>query len=88
MERCWWTGWPTLGCDDRGQRVKSAVYHGGAQLRAESWGTALAFAAAVANATDDIAPPVAIDFQVKMAQATSETVALRNFTVVRYPAQQ
>ena len=28
-----------------------------------------------------------IDFQVKMAQATTETVALQNFTVVRYPAQ-
>jgi len=30
---------------------------------------------------------VTIDFQVKMAEATSETVELRNFTVVRYPAQ-
>ena len=47
----------------------------------------LAYVAAVANATDNIVPPVQIDFQVKMIQTTSETVTLRNYTVVRYPAQ-
>jgi hypothetical protein len=66
---------------------EAAVYSGGAQLRSESWGAALAYAASVANATDNMVPPLIIDFQVKMAQATTETVALRNFTVVRYPAQ-
>jgi hypothetical protein len=66
---------------------EAGVYNGGAQLRAESWGTVLAYAATLANATDNMVPPLTIDFQVKMAQATSETVALQNFTVVRYPAQ-
>jgi len=66
---------------------ESAVYSGGSQVRAESWGTALAYAASVANATDSIVPALTIDFQVKMASATSETVTLENFTVVRYPAQ-
>lgn len=66
---------------------ESAVYNGGAQLRAESWGTALAFGASVGNATDSIVAPVTINFQAKMASTTSETVTLQNYTVVRYPAQ-
>jgi hypothetical protein len=66
---------------------EAAVYSGGAQLRAESWGTALAFGASVGNATDNIAPGLTIGFLVKMAQTTSDTVTLVNFTVVRYPAQ-
>jgi hypothetical protein len=68
-------------------RGESAVYSAGAQLRAETWGAALAYATAVANATDSVVPAFTVDFQAKMAQATSETVSLRNFTVVRYPAQ-
>jgi hypothetical protein len=66
---------------------ESAVYSGGAQLRSESWGTLIGFAASVTNATDNIVPPLIIDFQAQMLQATAETVTLRNFTVVRYPAQ-
>jgi hypothetical protein len=66
---------------------ESAVYSGGAQLRSETWGATLAYAVSVGNATDSIVPPLKIDFQVKMMQATSETVALRNFTVVRYAAE-
>jgi len=41
----------------------------------------------VTNTTDNLAPPMTIDFQAKMRLATPETVTLRNFTVVRYPAQ-
>ncbi len=66
---------------------EAAVYNGGAQLRAESWGTVLAFGASVENATDNVAPGLTIGFLVKMAQTTSDTVTLVNFTVVRYPAQ-
>ncbi len=66
---------------------ESAVYSGGAQLRSESWGTSLAYAATVGNATDSIVPALTIDFQAQMVQATTESVTLRNFTVVRYPAQ-
>jgi hypothetical protein len=66
---------------------EAAVYSGGAQLRSESWGTALAFAASLANATDDVVPAMNVNFQMKMAQTGTETVTLRNFTVVRYPAQ-
>ena len=66
---------------------EAAVYNAGAQLRAESWGTVLAFAASVANAVDNVAPGITISFQAKLAQAATDTVTLTNFTVVRYPAQ-
>ena len=68
-------------------KAESAVYSGGAQLRAETWGQTLTYMASVGNATDNIVPPLLIDFQVKMLQATSETVSLRNYSLVRYPAQ-
>ena len=68
-------------------KAESAVWSGGAQLRAETWGSTLTYAAGVANATDNIVAPLKIDFQAKMLQMASDTVTLRNFTVVRYPAQ-
>jgi hypothetical protein len=68
-------------------RAESALWSGGAQLRAETWGSTLTYLGSVANATDNIVPPVKIDFRAKMLQAASETITLRNFTVVRYPAQ-
>ena len=68
-------------------KAESAVYAGGAQLRAETWGATLPFLAGVGNATDSLVPPLLLDFQTKMLQTTSETITLRNFTVVRYPAQ-
>jgi len=66
---------------------EAGLYNGGAQARAESWGTVLASAASVANATDNVAPGIAVNFQAKLAQAATDTVTLVNFTVVRYPAQ-
>jgi hypothetical protein len=66
---------------------EAALYSGGAQLRSESWGTTLAYAASLANATDNVTPPMNINFQLKMATTSTENVTLRNFTVVRYPAQ-
>jgi hypothetical protein len=67
-------------------KAESAVYSAGSQLRAESWGTVLAYAASVGNATDSVAGALTINFQMKMAQTTTDTVTLTNFTVVRYPA--
>jgi hypothetical protein len=66
---------------------EAGLYNGGAQARAESWGTVLAFAASVANATDNVAPGLTVNFQAKLAQTATDTVTLVNFTVVRYPAQ-
>jgi hypothetical protein len=68
-------------------KAEGAVWSGGTQLRAETWGSTLSYAAGVANATDSIVPALKIDFRAKMLQAAIETVTLRNFTVVRYPTQ-
>ena len=66
---------------------EAGLYSGGAQLRAESWGTVLAYAASVANATDNVAPGLTINFQAKLSQTATDTISLVNFTVVRDPAQ-
>ncbi len=66
---------------------EAGLYSAGAQLRAESWGTVLAFAAAAGNATDNVAPGLTITFNARLSQASSDTISLVNFTVVRDPAQ-
>jgi hypothetical protein len=54
---------------------------------AESWGSTLAFATGVGNATENTSVNMTLFFQAKMASVTSESVVLSNFTVIRYPAQ-
>jgi hypothetical protein len=49
-------------------RGEAAIYSGGTQLRAESWGTTLAFAAGVINATDSTNAELTINFEGKNGQ--------------------
>jgi hypothetical protein len=49
-----------------------------------SWGSTLPLSAAVASASDSFANGLTIDFRGKVGQA-GETLALRNYTVVRVP---
>lgn len=63
------------------------IYVGAQSYDAQSWGSALGFAAGVGNATENSSVNLTVSFQGKMAAATAETVVLRNFTVIRYPAQ-
>jgi hypothetical protein len=58
------------------------------QLSFQTWGTVLGFSAGVFNAYDSLSFPLVLDFQGEMAAATTDTVTLRNFSVVRYPATQ
>jgi hypothetical protein len=60
---------------------------GGAQYGAQSWGSELALAAAAGNAPDSLSAGINIDFLGQMAASTGDSVTLRNFTVIRYPAQ-
>ncbi len=66
---------------------EAGIYGSGTQLRAQSWGTLLGFAASVGDAGDSIAGPLTVGFRAKMLATTTETVTLRNFSVIRYPAQ-
>jgi hypothetical protein len=56
------------------------------QLSVQSWGTVLGFAAGVLNAYDSLSFPIVLNFQAEMAAPTTDTVTLRNFTVVLDPA--
>jgi len=55
------------------------------QLSVQSWGTVLGFAASVLNGYDSLSFPIVLNFQAEMAAPTTDTVTLRNFTVVLDP---
>ena len=55
------------------------------QLSVQSWGTVLGFATGVLNGYDSLSYPILLAFQGNMAAITTDTVTLRNFSVVRYP---
>jgi hypothetical protein len=69
-------------------KADAAVHAGGAQLSALSWGATLTLQSLVAASSESLTAPLTIDFLGKMNAVTGETVTLRNFTAVRYPAQQ
>jgi hypothetical protein len=71
-----------------GGNADAGINTNGAQWRVESWGAVLALAASAGTAQDSLAAPLTVSFLGSMGGATSETVTLRNFTVIRYPAQQ
>jgi hypothetical protein len=58
------------------------------QLSVQSWGTVLGLGAGVLNAYDSLNFTITLAFQAQMAGTTTDTVTLRNFTAVRYPAAQ
>jgi hypothetical protein len=64
--------------------VDASLVPGAAGLSTQSWGTALAFAATVSNAIDPWAGGLTINFKGTVASA-ADSVALRNYTVVRIP---
>jgi hypothetical protein len=62
------------------------IHLAGAQWNTQSWGSVLALAAGIGNAEESLSAPLVIDLLGKMAESTTDTITLRNFTVVRYPA--
>ncbi len=68
-------------------RASAAIHATGTQWSLESWGGTLSYAATAGAASDSPAAPLTIGWQGRMLGATSETVTLRGFTVVRNPAQ-
>jgi hypothetical protein len=68
-------------------KIDAAVYGSGAQWSAQSWGTATSMATAAGAASDSIASAITVTFSGQLTSASSDTVSLRNFTVIRYPAQ-
>jgi len=68
-------------------RITFGIYAGAQSWDTQSWGSALVFAAAVGSAGADTSQALTIDFRAGMSGTTSDSVNLRNFTVVKYPAQ-
>jgi hypothetical protein len=68
-------------------KMAVGIYSGGQTWDGLSWGSSLSFAAAVGTAAENTGANLTISLQSAMAGATSDVVTLRNFTVVRYPAQ-
>jgi hypothetical protein len=63
------------------------IYSGAQVWDTQSWGNSLSFAAVVGSAAENMGSSLTISLLSAMAGATSDSVILRNFTVVRYPAQ-
>lgn len=68
-------------------RMSFGISAGAQFWSTESWGNSLAFASTVGSASEDTTQNLTISLRGQMTAATSETVSLKNFTVLRYPAQ-
>jgi hypothetical protein len=69
-------------------RATFGTYSGAQQWDTESWGASLGFQVGAGAASANISQALTVNFLGAMAIATaSDSVILRNFTVLRYPAQ-
>ncbi|HEY4359919.1 MAG TPA: hypothetical protein VGN17_03070 [Bryobacteraceae bacterium] len=69
-------------------KTSFGTFSGGEIWDTQSWGGAtLTFLASAGTATEDITQALTVSFLAKMTSSTTDTVAIRNFTVIRYPAQ-
>jgi hypothetical protein len=69
-------------------RVHSAIGNPTNYLSFESWGTTLAQAVGATTSAPDLTQPLTIDLLGRMTSATSETVTLRGYRVVRFGTSQ
>jgi hypothetical protein len=63
------------------------IFAGGQAWSAQSWGNTLSFVTGVGASAEDTSQAVTISFRGQMLATTTDSVTLRNFTVIRYPAQ-
>ena len=64
-----------------------AILASGQSFDAQSWGNSFAVDNAVGLMSADTSQDLTISLRGQMAATTADSVALRNFTVLRYPAQ-
>lgn len=67
-------------------RVSLGVFAGGAQWSSQNWGHASAITTGAGSTNEVLTDPVTIDFRAQLAAASTDTLTLRNFTVVRIQA--
>jgi hypothetical protein len=68
-------------------RATFGIQAGGQSWDAQSWGSALAFTGTGGSATENSTANLTVSFRGQMVSSGTDSLALRNFTVVRYPAQ-
>jgi hypothetical protein len=68
-------------------RAAFGIYAGAQSWDAQSWGTTLGAATGAGSAAADTSQNLTVSFNASLSAATADSVTLRNFTVVRYPAQ-
>jgi hypothetical protein len=74
-----------------GEALVTGRVHGGigpslVYLSAENWGATLPHAVTALTATSGLSFPITVDFRGQMTAAGTDTVTLRSYRVVRYPA--
>ncbi|MFN7923463.1 MAG: hypothetical protein U0Q16_25400 [Bryobacteraceae bacterium] len=67
-------------------RTSLGIHGLGLVWSTQTWGAGLAMASSAGTASPVFTNSITIDFRGSMTASTSDTVTLRNFTVVRYPA--
>ena len=68
-------------------RSSFGLHSGGAQWATDSWTGGGAASMSIGNAPDSPTAAIAVRFLGQIGSTTSDTVALRAFSVIRYPAQ-
>ncbi|MEO8097174.1 MAG: hypothetical protein ABI811_05690 [Acidobacteriota bacterium] len=53
----------------------------------QSWGNVLAFAVTAGSSAEDTGQALTVSFRAQMTGSTTDSVELRNFTVIRFPVQ-
>jgi len=64
----------------------ASIGTGGTNLDMQTWGNVLPLASGVAGASSALGAALKVDFQVAISVAGTDSVALQNYTIVRYPA--
>ncbi len=67
-------------------RASLGFHASGAQWSSQTWGQAAALDSGVGAAAENLAAPITVEFRGNLGSASAETVTLRNYSVVRYPA--
>ncbi len=68
-------------------RITIGLLTGSQGWDVESWGASSPVAATIGSAAENISQNLTISFRGLMSATTSDSILLRNFTVIRYPAQ-
>jgi hypothetical protein len=68
-------------------QINAGINGGGAQWNTQTWGSTSALATSTGSAPDSLASQIVINFLGQVSTGSADSVSLKNFTVIRYPAQ-